>query len=161
MKRKKHNQRIKQPIDKAPLSPLMKYNLTAYDDEIDIIAELTKSKISSRDWIIANRFDLQMRAKKYERMFGKYLIDHKVKFLHQAPFVVFGKIYFVDFYLPDLKIAIEIDGQYHNLISQKEYDKERERDMEWIGIKTIRIKNEIVLNKGLLNTKLKVHNILK
>jgi very-short-patch-repair endonuclease len=49
------------------------------------------------------------------------------------------KSYFLDFYLLDKNIALEVDGGYHEL--NKNYDKERDTFFSSIGIKTIRIKN--------------------
>jgi len=53
--------------------------------------------------------------------------------------------YVIDFYAPELKIAIELDGSIHNEAGQKEYDKFRQRHLENYGIKFIRITNEELL----------------
>jgi very-short-patch-repair endonuclease len=50
--------------------------------------------------------------------------------------------YVVDFYSPKLKLAIEIDGDVHDLPEQKEYDAERQEDIEKFGITFVRITNE-------------------
>jgi len=51
----------------------------------------------------------------------------------------------IDFYAPEIKFAIELDGNIHNLPDQKEYDKERQKYIETFGIKFIRITNEELL----------------
>ena len=50
--------------------------------------------------------------------------------------------YILDFYCPEYKLAIEIDGSVHNEPEQKEYDAERQKYLEAFGIKFIHIKNE-------------------
>ncbi len=48
----------------------------------------------------------------------------------------------IDFYSPELKIAVEIDGDIHDLPTQKEHDITRQKYLESFGIKFIRIRNE-------------------
>lgn len=62
----------------------------------------------------------------------------KVRFLRQYSV----DNYVIDFYCPRLKLAVEIDGDIHDLPEQKEYDIERQKYLEGFGIKFIRIKNE-------------------
>lgn len=50
--------------------------------------------------------------------------------------------YIIDFYCPELKLAIELDGEVHDSPEQKEYDKVRQEYLEAFGITFIRIKNE-------------------
>lgn len=50
--------------------------------------------------------------------------------------------YVIDFYCPELKFAIELDGSVHNEPEQKEYDKKRQDYLENYGIHFLRITNE-------------------
>lgn len=68
----------------------------------------------------------------------------KVRFLRQYSI----DNYIVDFYCPELKLAVEIDGDVHNLPEQKEYDIERQRYLENYGVTFVRLKNEEVLGNG-------------
>ena len=52
--------------------------------------------------------------------------------------------YILDFYSPKNKLAIEIDGSQH--IENKEYDEERSKYLEVLGIKVIRFWNNEVNN---------------
>ena len=52
--------------------------------------------------------------------------------------------YILDFYCHEKRLAIEIDGNIHN--SQQEYDKYRDEFLNSIGIRTLRLRNEDVLN---------------
>jgi very-short-patch-repair endonuclease len=48
----------------------------------------------------------------------------------------------IDFYCPELKLAVELDGDIHQLPEQMAYDIERQKYLEEFGISFIRIKNE-------------------
>ena len=53
--------------------------------------------------------------------------------------------YVIDFYTPKLKLAVEIDGDVHDLSEQKQYDKVRQGELEKFGITFVRITNEELL----------------
>ncbi len=50
--------------------------------------------------------------------------------------------YIIDFYCPELKLAIELDGEVHDLPDRREYDKIRQTYIERYQIKFLRITNE-------------------
>ena len=52
--------------------------------------------------------------------------------------------YVVDFYCPELKLTVEIDGEIHKF--QKEYDEIRQSDIEFKAISFIRIESSEVIN---------------
>lgn len=66
------------------------------------------------------------------RFLRQYSVDHFV----------------LDFYCPELKLAIEIDGNVHEVSENKEYDKARQKYVERFGIKFIRIKNEEIFGNA-------------
>ena len=47
----------------------------------------------------------------------------------------------VDFYCPQLKLAIEIDGDTHFYDVAKAADRERQKEIESLGIKFLRFEN--------------------
>ncbi|QQT24917.1 endonuclease domain-containing protein [Sphingobacterium spiritivorum] len=53
--------------------------------------------------------------------------------------------YIVDFYCPELKLVIELDGSIHDNLGQSNYDYERDTKLRSMGYKVIRIENEAVL----------------
>ena len=55
--------------------------------------------------------------------------------------------FILDFYCPRARLAIEIDGEYHNNDEVKEYDKARQEYIEDLGIRFIRFDNQEILNK--------------
>ncbi len=65
--------------------------------------------------------------------------------------------YIVDFYCPELHLAIEIDGDVHCYDSRVAYDKKRQGEIEALGIRVLRYTNIDVTRKldGVLNDILK------
>ncbi len=49
--------------------------------------------------------------------------------------------YILDFYIPEVKIAIEIDGRQHGREENREADRERDLFLEEKGIKVLRYTN--------------------
>jgi very-short-patch-repair endonuclease len=60
------------------------------------------------------------------RFLRQYSVDHFV----------------IDFYCPELKIAVEVDGASHNNPEQIDYDTKRQKYLEEFHIKFVRIKDE-------------------
>ena len=52
--------------------------------------------------------------------------------------------YVVDFYCPSLRLAIEIDGLYHDEPETLAYDKGRQEELETLSVHFLRFKNEDV-----------------
>jgi len=94
-------------------------------------------------------------------LLGAFLLSHDVKFIHQAPFVINGKIYFLDFFIPSLRIAIEVDGVSHSWYDHPNKDSNRDMDFKTIGVKTIRISNDEVSSKKYLEIRLKISGIIR
>ncbi len=63
------------------------------------------------------------------------------KFRRQHPLLN----YVVDFYCHQLKLVIEIDGEYHQTVEQKKLDKDRTENIEFQGLYVIRFTNDEVL----------------
>lgn len=136
---------------------LQQYNIANYLEDYRLIGQFCNLPKSKKDWIEYTRETLKGKANRYEILLGEYLIERKVKFIHQAPFVIDGKIYFLDFYVPSKRLAIEIDGNYHQSMTQEKYDYVRDRSFQSIGIKTIRISNNETLSKQQMDIILSSH----
>ena len=64
-----------------------------------------------------------------------------LRFKRQHPIM-----YFVaDFYCHKAKLVIEVDGGYHNMPDQYEYDINRDSELYELGLKVLRFTNEDVL----------------
>jgi very-short-patch-repair endonuclease len=49
--------------------------------------------------------------------------------------------YVLDFYIPKLKLAIEVDGATHATDKEQEYDRHRQEEIENLGIRFLRLTN--------------------
>lgn len=56
--------------------------------------------------------------------------------------------YVIDFYCPELKLAIELDGSVHDTPDQKEYDKYRQEYLEKFEITFCRITNDELMSNA-------------
>ena len=74
----------------------------------------------------------------WERLRNNQLKGYK--FRRQHPISLF----IADFYCHQLKLIVEIDGEYHNLPEQIEKDLERTQILESNGLQLIRFNNEEV-----------------
>jgi very-short-patch-repair endonuclease len=52
--------------------------------------------------------------------------------------------YVLDFYIPKLKLAIEVDGATHATDKEREYDRHRQEEIEGLGIQFLRFTNSEV-----------------
>ncbi|MEI6597032.1 MAG: endonuclease domain-containing protein [bacterium] len=76
------------------------------------------------------------------KLYYEYLRLHEYRWLRQKPI---GN-YIADFYCPQLKLIIEIDGSTHLDSKNKKYDDNRTKFFASINIKAIRFWNNDVLN---------------
>lgn len=76
--------------------------------------------------------------KLWEHLKGKKMLD--LRFRPQHPIDIF----IADFYCHPLKLVIEVDGGIHKSRGQKEYDINRETELNSWGIKVIRFTNQDV-----------------
>jgi phosphoribosylanthranilate isomerase len=65
----------------------------------------------------------------------------EVRFKRQHPILYF----IADFYCHQAKLIIEVDGGYHKIPPQYEYDCNRDSELEELGLKVLRFTNEQVL----------------
>ncbi|GEO04456.1 hypothetical protein AAE02nite_21200 [Adhaeribacter aerolatus] len=84
----------------------------------------------------------------WQHLRNRQLIGHK--FRRQHPLGNF----IADFYMHEFKLAIELDGEYHNEAEIKEYDVGQTYELVELGVKVLRFRNEEVLNNigGVLET---------
>jgi very-short-patch-repair endonuclease len=102
------------------------------------------------------RINLRKTSTISEKNLWKYLRAkrfHNLKFFRQYGI---GE-YIVDFYCPQLKLVIELDGKIHDSILHKEYDDIRDKFMKDINILVVRFKNkEVIDDIELVLKKLKI-----
>ena len=91
--------------------------------------------------LIPNAKDLRKNMTKEERhLWYDFLKDYAIKVRRQH---VLGK-YIADFYCPDAKLVIELDGSQHYEKEGQAKDKERTDFISQFGIKVIHIANSEV-----------------
>jgi very-short-patch-repair endonuclease len=99
--------------------------------------------IKTPGYVVELAKDLRNNMTESEKKLWSYLRKKQIgkyKFRCQHPIYR----YILDFYCHEKRLAIEIDGNIHN--SQQEYDKYRDEFLNSIGIRTLRLRNEDVLN---------------
>ena len=81
--------------------------------------------------------DLRNHGTKSEAMMWKVLKNKQTgyTFTRQKPILN----YIADFYCHELRVVVEIDGSSHDDIQQMRDDQERDRQMEAIGLRVVRI----------------------
>ena len=65
-----------------------------------------------------------------------------IRFKRQHPVLYF----IADFYCHKAKIIIEVDGGYHDIPEQYLYDRNRENELNELGLKVVRFTNHEVMN---------------
>ncbi len=99
-------------------------------------------KINSPHYIIELAQEMRRNLTRCEALLWNELKEKKLqncKFRRQHP--VYR--YILDFYCHEKKLAIEIDGEIHQ--NRSNQDEFRDKYLESVGIKTLRITNEEIL----------------
>jgi very-short-patch-repair endonuclease len=88
---------------------------------------------------------LRDKATIHEKIFLRMLRDAKIPYVFQKPFYNYAYFLIADFYLPDHRMCVELDGSQHYTPEALEKDSKR---AEWLSGKDIsvwHIKNRDVL----------------
>lgn len=108
---------------------------------------------------LLSKYKKNIKITKYEDIFANKLNELNIKYIRQKGFLKDANCcYITDFYLPKPhKIVIEIDGEYHQQRQLNDWKR------DWYfkykrGIKTVRFKNEEVINISLDEIKQRVFN---
>lgn len=117
--------------------------------------KLLKAAVKTDNWAKKNRGILLQKSAVFEKVVLFFLKSNNIKAIPQYPTFYKDKKYFLDIYLPEYKIGIEVDGDYHFTAEQHEKDESRTIVLKQMGIKILRIKNKEVASgiglKTLLN----------
>jgi len=96
--------------------------------------------------LLKNARRLRKNQTEAEHIMWKALRNRKLnnwKFRRQHPI---SEGFILDFYCVETKVAVELDGAHHRLKGQMEYDENRTKFLEELGIRIIRILNKEVLS---------------
>ncbi|HYF02366.1 MAG TPA: endonuclease domain-containing protein [Patescibacteria group bacterium] len=91
-----------------------------------------------------------------KRLWFEFLHKHPLRFFRQRPI----DNYIVDFYCPEKKLVIEVDGDSHYTLDSVEYDKNRTDILERYGLNVLRFTNFDVL-KNFPGVCARIEEILK
>ena len=89
--------------------------------------------------------DLTEKATRWELEFKAKLEKYEIKFIFQYPVICNKKnLFILDFYLPELKLAVELDGAGHYTPAGVKKDNRRTHCLKREGIRVLRLKNSLV-----------------
>ncbi len=91
------------------------------------------------------RRDLRQKSTEAERILWERLRNNKLGVKFRRQYSAMG--YVIDFYCPEYKFGIEIEGKIHLKKSKQKYDEYREEYLKALGIKLIKFTNEEVSNE--------------
>lgn len=106
---------------------------------------MKKKKIHNRKYLVDFRKFLRNNSTSAEATLWKSLKRKKIKdlkFRRQHSI----ENYIVDFYCPELRLIIELDGEGHTDFGQENYDNERTERLQELGFIVIRFENKVVFN---------------
>ena len=110
------------------------------------------SKLVHNNKILGERRkDLRKNQTKTEEILWWYLRGQKLGVKFKRQHSIGG--YILDFYCPEKKLIIELDGEIHNTREAKEYDAMRDKYFRELGYIVLRLLNKEVENdiEGALN----------
>ena len=119
-----------------------------------VVNEFTDVDERLKDWVAKKTIELRLKKTKAEAKLSNVLEYSTYTVLEQPYFRINGKGYFLDFYFPELNIAIELNGNAHGSSEREEYDWNRDMDFRSIGIRTLRLANDDI---NILDLKLKLN----
>lgn len=145
-----------QCLDEENIAPVRNYLKSLLPRKLEVKPYVSDG-LTKQERIAKYKGELIAKATKEEKLAKIILKDMKVKFTFQQEFICkSGKFYFMDFYLPLIKVGIEIDGGYHFTDTQQAKDDERTKDLKKNGIDIYRFTNSDVIDvekfrNGILN----------
>jgi very-short-patch-repair endonuclease len=112
-----------------------------------ILHERKANYINFEEPIVAYARELRKNQTEAENKMWNLLRNrkfHGYKFRRQHPV---SKLFILDFYCLEKQLAIELDGEHHNIELQKQNDDERTDILNKLGIRVIRFSNTEVMQK--------------
>jgi very-short-patch-repair endonuclease len=122
--------------------------------EVSIFAHQNPSKSNVRRFAQENR----KNPTKAEKVFKSFLLrlnNGVLRGQFKTQHVASGR-WIIDFYFPEIRLGVEIDGTVHNSPKQRKRDRQKERDCARFDITLLRITNaEVFGDKVRLTEKLR------
>src|SRR3990167_3823730 len=102
------------------------------------------TKVHNLQKFVDRRRELRNRATEEENILWPELRNSKLSYRFRRQHSFGG--YILDFYCAKKRLIIEIDGDIHESVAHKEYDKLRDKYFEELDYKILRFKNSEVKN---------------
>lgn len=112
--------------------------------------------IYSKALIRQIRCDLLSHTTDAEKAAAKICTHLGYKVISQQPIVTGRKLYFADIYLPEIKLIIEVDGDYHFTKDQKRKDGNRSSGIWRLGYHLVRLNNHDARNPKKVKAKIDI-----
>lgn len=103
------------------------------------------------------RKELLYKSTSAEKAVCKALDELNVRYIKQYVVKTPRKKYYIDIYIPSLRLAIEVDGKYHFTDTQKRLDSNRSACLRKQGISVSRITNAKAHKKKEVEMLIKRH----
>ena len=110
--------------------------------------------LKNKSQLLFRRRELRRKQTKQEEILWECLRNRKMGIKFKRQYSIGG--YVLDFYCPEIKLVIELDGRQHLEKENYLYDKERTDYLEILDCRVLRFKNKELennLNKVLLKIK--------
>ncbi len=89
------------------------------------------------------RRQIRSRSTEYEKILWEYLRRKQIRGLRfRRNYQILN--YYVDFYCPAVRLAVEVDGEIHR--QRKSYDLSRDDQIQSLGITVFRFRNDEIVN---------------
>lgn len=88
--------------------------------------------------------ELRKNATKAELLFKANLDSYEIEYEFQKEVITRKSFIVADFYIPSLKLMVELDGGYHNDKEQKKKDRQKDIEYHNNGFNVLRMMNEQV-----------------
>lgn len=145
------------PFETKTWNPFRERGITVYTDLDDFESPYNNVNVRNynelnsgyQEWIRKSKNKLMEHRTYSELEFADILKSVGFSYVEQPYFRINGKGYFLDFYLPQSRIAFELNGEIHRGNDKENYDFDRDYAFHAIGIRTIRITNRDLLTGDL------------
>ena len=110
--------------------------------------------LKNKSQLLPRRRELRKNQTKQEEVLWKHIRNRKLGFKFKRQYSIGG--YILDFYCPECKLVIELDGNQHLEKENFLYDKDRTDFLKVLDCKVLRIRNQELeenLEKVLLKIK--------
>lgn len=141
---------------RCPASTLAVHTMMNFEDGQYIVNELSYVSKEKAESAVLRRYRLQCMTTKREIDFGNFLLNQGIEFIHKAPISAIDKVHFVDFYIPNKKLAIMIRRDYEETAHPQRYANIRQ-DLQDLGITVLSILHSDLVDFDNMTALLRQH----